>query len=485
MKSILFFLAVFISTYVLSQESFIKYYHTNNKFDYINDIYKFNDSSYIIAASFYDEIDSCYVGNLILMNKVGDIIKTYNFNKEEIKINNLIIDDNIYIFGNCYTNGLVDTGFFLKCIDFDFQEIWSKEYLYDLGSEWFQYNSILDKELNKFIVCCNLLWINDNTGNIIFFEVSKNGDSISFNIDNQFRSNAPTINNFYNGNYLVDYYDARLDISGEKIAIFNKNFQRVKEIRVESPNGIIYRNLAQDVNLLKDSTFIFNTFYLSENYHFNLIINKYDSTLNFIKDILFANADSISDLSPTWSRSADITDEGDVFFTGYASDCWAHFCDMPSYIMISKFDKNLNVYWQKYYTDYNSLITNSVIATDDGGCIVLATVYFFSTTKEVDMLILKIDADGNLTHINGEKASNNLKNILVYPNPANEEINIVNEFKKSIIFEIYDINGKFIYSEMLNNYISKINISSFSSGTYIYKCYSNISELESGMFIKN
>ena len=55
----------------------------------------------------------------------------------------------------------------------------------------------------------------------------------------------------------------------------------------------------------------------------------------------------------------------------------------------------------------------------------------------------------------------------VYPNPTNGSL-IVNSGCKNCIFEVYDIAGKKVLSQKLNENETKVELSSLNSGTYLY-----------------
>ncbi len=61
----------------------------------------------------------------------------------------------------------------------------------------------------------------------------------------------------------------------------------------------------------------------------------------------------------------------------------------------------------------------------------------------------------------------------IFPNPASKSISF--EIKQSKIeqFKIYDINGRLIIAEIVNNYKHELNISSFGKGIYLVKIFTN------------
>jgi hypothetical protein len=62
--------------------------------------------------------------------------------------------------------------------------------------------------------------------------------------------------------------------------------------------------------------------------------------------------------------------------------------------------------------------------------------------------------------------------VILYPNPANKQVEIIlNSDDKITKIEILDINGHIINSIKVSNNNNIVDISSFSSGTYLVKVY--------------
>mgnify|MGYP001292793621 CR=1 FL=1 len=77
---------------------------------------------------------------------------------------------------------------------------------------------------------------------------------------------------------------------------------------------------------------------------------------------------------------------------------------------------------------------------------------------------------------------NILNNVIIYPNPASSVLNIENAENSSI--EIYDLLGKVILSENNITINKQLNVSSFSTGTYLIKI-SNNGQVKTDKFIIN
>ena len=133
---------------------------------------------------------------------------------------------------------------------------------------------------------------------------------------------------------------------------------------------------------------------------------------------------------------------------------------------ITKLDSNLNLQWIRGYPSH---ITNDVldptiktITTQDGGCAI-----FGNTTTSVilqDIFILKLNEYGTVgLHEINNKWENE---IVVYPNPANTEINITTPTK----------NTTYTFTNMYGELISKgkspkINTSALANGIYFITLY--------------
>lgn len=72
--------------------------------------------------------------------------------------------------------------------------------------------------------------------------------------------------------------------------------------------------------------------------------------------------------------------------------------------------------------------------------------------------------------------------IAVFPNPSNGNL-VVNTNVKECIFEVFDLIGKKVFSKKLIEGESKLDFSTLSSGTYLYKISNNGSTIKSDKLI--
>jgi hypothetical protein len=88
-------------------------------------------------------------------------------------------------------------------------------------------------------------------------------------------------------------------------------------------------------------------------------------------------------------------------------------------------------------------------------------------------------ADCPATGINAELISA----VNIYPNPANELVNIESN-EKIISIEIYDVQGKLVYSSIVNDFNSTINIQEFVSNIYLVKIKTELNYYQEKLLIK-
>ena len=142
----------------------------------------------------------------------------------------------------------------------------------------------------------------------------------------------------------------------------------------------------------------------------------------------------------------------------------------PSTITLSKFDKEMNLQWRRYYGgDGNFYDVDVIKATEDGGCIM--TGVYNKDVNVYDLLsyILKVDENGY--DAIGENVESIAKPYFCYPNPTKDNIYI--EFSPDVecqSVEIYSIDGRMVetcHGASLQN--NAIDISNLNSGVYIMK----------------
>ena len=73
-----------------------------------------------------------------------------------------------------------------------------------------------------------------------------------------------------------------------------------------------------------------------------------------------------------------------------------------------------------------------------------------------------------------EVSSNKTLNVLVYPNPASDIVNIITS--NNVDIELFDIRGVKMYSETDANNRTSLDVSSYPAGLYILSIYDRVNQ---------
>ena len=141
----------------------------------------------------------------------------------------------------------------------------------------------------------------------------------------------------------------------------------------------------------------------------------------------------------------------------------------PSKIVVSKFDKNLNLIWRRYFGENDNFYDINVIqATDDGGCVLTGICSKNPDYFDYYAYFLKVDANGFDAVIENEEII--AKPYFYYPNPAKDIIYI--EFSPDVncqSVEIYAIDGHLVETHGCASLQTTINVKDFNAGVYLMK----------------
>ena len=72
---------------------------------------------------------------------------------------------------------------------------------------------------------------------------------------------------------------------------------------------------------------------------------------------------------------------------------------------------------------------------------------------------------------------------MAYPNPGRKTFNIQATLQNALV-EIYDLNGRLVYKQVISDNNTPINAESWPSGAYVWKVISNGKEAESGKWVR-
>ncbi len=186
--------------------------------------------------------------------------------------------------------------------------------------------------------------------------------------------------------------------------------------------------------------------------------------------------------------SIDTTSAGEIYFSGTANviPYQAPFQHDPSWIFLSKLDRDLNPIWTKLYGGDMFYQVYSVKATQDGGAIMACITYDYLTQDyEHDILIMKVNEDGLIVGTGDKLPNISVQDAIVYPNPGNESFTIQSGPQiNGALFELFDMNGNLVLTTNLDERLETISTTSLSTGTYPYRITFDNKIVGSGKWVK-
>ena len=139
-----------------------------------------------------------------------------------------------------------------------------------------------------------------------------------------------------------------------------------------------------------------------------------------------------------------------------------------STITVSKFDKELNLIWRRYYGGDGFFYDINIIhSTADGGCI-MTGIYSKLVGCNFHSYILKVDENGY--DAIGENEESLAKPYFCYPNPAKD--NLYMEFSPDVTcqsVELYTLDGRLVKTCHGASLQTTINVENLNAGVYILK----------------
>ena len=157
------------------------------------------------------------------------------------------------------------------------------------------------------------------------------------------------------------------------------------------------------------------------------------------------------------------------------------------WILLYRLKKDGDIVWQKFYKGGVNYMPYKIVATPDEGALVFSTKYDWNNPapNQRDVHILKIDSLGYYTPLTGtaEEIEQMERQMLVFPNPVENEVNFVFGLYKDLKVSIFDLTGKRLFSKTFGHSV-KIDISHFKPGVYPYTISNGNGFFEEGKLIK-
>lgn len=212
-----------------------------------------------------------------------------------------------------------------------------------------------------------------------------------------------------------------------------------------------------------------------------------------VEDIMMSvfDAENFRQTNYTWGLTTQSHDGAGILQSiGFDNDNNVYMVGQMDNIMNNEFlnrnlyiaylDENLNKLGEIYHVDDYAYKVKSMAACPEGGCLI-SCHKLDEVTLETGNCLIKISKE---TLVGIEEAHNaGFVVAVVYPNPGKDVLNIRTGLKDAMV-EVYDMNGRLVLSQEIDDEETSISTESWPAGTYIWKMISNGREAESGKWVK-
>ena len=481
------FLLFNINGYLKAQHTFEKVI-SDPEDQIINNTIEDNDGNYIMVDKIKDIESNFYNGYIIKIDSTGSLLQeeiiSPNDNNSTMLFNIHLLDNQRYILGSqMVVNSDTSKLWYLKLNSN--LEIENEKFLAIPHGRWFSYmSSIIDSDSN--IVITGYTTRTDETNNYnndaFFYKLDLDGDSISSKF---YTSSAPwhfsfdIIEKTDSSGYYAFVSHFMNSSAGQKL-ILNKNFDSLSINPI--PLGIYdyYSPVPLNDNEIllcgkKGST---NP---SELYALNVISINEQSEL-----IAYNSFKKQSDMREHPSRFKGVSKNTNNIYIGgtsnfdYYNPFWSTF---NSWFHLVKINPDITPIWEYWYGGDAYYFLYSILATNDGGCLMVGNRYDYETqNQERDIFIVKVDSNGLITWT--QQIPFAKQESMVYPNPGTNLLNIKSTCNE-MNFELININGQVVIRQMLDDNYSIINAESVKPGIYFYRLFDKKNKtVETGKWIK-
>ena len=178
----------------------------------------------------------------------------------------------------------------------------------------------------------------------------------------------------------------------------------------------------------------------------------------------------------------DMTKNGDIYFT-YTLNC-GFWDNQDSWIVIERLNSDFDTISTFFYDEvgtYNR--ATCITTTKDDGLLLVSYSYDLIDKNIRWSKVTKFPASAFVTI--EEAHAHNLKVAVAYPNPGGDVMNIRTSLRDCTL-QVYDMQGRIVYQQIITDEVTSIDASKWSSGTYIWKLTVNNEQLtvEEGKWVK-
>jgi hypothetical protein len=232
---------------------------------------------------------------------------------------------------------------------------------------------------------------------------------------------------------------------------------------------------------LNDSTYIIVTEGTNQNNSWDLILYKMNGNHEFLTEPFYIGQSSYPDNSLR-HRGIDWIDPNNIYI---ASWYWPNInFTKPYFVAIINDDFDV-LGLKSIGGEESNFIINSLLATDDGGCLLVGGKRDIQAGNEYDWdgYVAFFSQDDIIT-TSVETQNPYDSDYLIFPNPGNEEM-IIQTAIKEVNLQMFDQAGKLVLKkELTGNFRNNVNTTAIKPGVYICKLTDKYGNREFKKWIK-
>lgn len=453
----------------------------------INSIIEDINGNYVMVGRIKNNNTSHFNGYLLRIDSEGNLIQNEEYGQNDTSacgFFNIHYFNNYYFFLGSYSiNSTLSSKLWYMKLNANL-EIEDEKLLNVPNDRWFSYmNSIIDSDSNFIITGYTTRYDNSNNYNndAFFYKLDLDGDSLNSNF---LTSNVPLYFSFdiAESNDSSQYYafvSHFESTSGGQKLILNKDLDSIAIDPI--PMGIYD---------FYSPTYISETEVLlcgkgspgqSELYALNAIsINDQTELIDYNHFEIGGNMREHPAMFNGVSKN-----ENDIYIGGtsnldYYNPFWSTF---DSWFHLIKINPDISPVWEYWYGGDAYYFLYNILATSDGGCIMVGSRYDYETqNQERDIYIAKVNSEGLIVWTQEIPVGKKLATI--YPNPGTNLLNIKTK-NNELNFELIDATGKVLISKQLYSIHETLNTESIKTGVYFYRLTDQNNKIhETGKWIK-
>ncbi len=493
-KFLLFFFPFFLIVNCLfSQNSFDILISTEND-ELLHDVIELNNGNFVAVGSvrdnYYYTTKAAFVvefdlnGNIVnsITNAITD---TFYYASAVIQKN----DGNILVIGTAKKD-TIDKIFIFE-YDSDLHKIHSKYFVIPKPRDLF-FAGLLKKS-NQNLIIYGGFHTPSSKGTAVkiepfFIEINQNLDSIGGNYILSEHAFNPIYSLAENQNNTGYYALTRGSYMSTEpgIVLYVDNTYTIESYK-DLPN-LIFKHGA--LKMFSDTSYVVVSMKVNakqKTQNDDIAVLVLDTAHNVIHETYLGTPDTSDQAG--YLRTMDFIDKNNIYIAGthgFQYTIPLLLGNYQSFILIVKVDSFLNTTWERFYGGDANYQVESIRATTDGGCLVLATRYDYLTqNEERDAVILKLDSQGNLPVSVSEIPDAKMSELIIYPNPGTAEITVRTASQAlGGEFILCDILGKQVFQTSVKERFTPVSTNTLPEGVYVFKYILNGKIKETGKWLK-